>query len=124
MWGFLFASFDCALVRWRGKESPVNAIIAGAATSGVLAIRQGKSAFITATIVGGLILAMIEGMMHLANRTLSPGDPHAMTFEGLPQAEPAKASKDEGDQKKQTNFAPLVSMDRSKQATNESNEKK
>merc|ERR1719424_2316930 len=43
VWGGLFSSFDCTLVAIRKKEDPWNSIISGAA-------------------VGGVLLAMIEGL--------------------------------------------------------------
>lgn len=39
MWGGVFSSMDCLLIYYRQKDDPYNAIIAGAITGGVLAIR-------------------------------------------------------------------------------------
>ncbi|KAF2923811.1 hypothetical protein DAI22_07g221600 [Oryza sativa Japonica Group] len=41
VWCGLFSACDCALVSVRQKEDPYNSIIAGAATGGILAARQG-----------------------------------------------------------------------------------
>lgn len=39
MWGLCFASFDCSIAAVRKKEDPWNAILSGACTGGLLAIR-------------------------------------------------------------------------------------
>lgn len=40
VWGGLFSTIDCGLVRLRGKEDPWNSITSGAATGAVLAARS------------------------------------------------------------------------------------
>lgn len=62
VWGGLFSSFDCSLVAIRKKEDPWNSIISGAATGGVLAARGGWRAAGRSAAVGGVLLAMIEGL--------------------------------------------------------------
>jgi hypothetical protein len=62
VWGGLFSSFDCTLVAIRKKEDPWNSIISGAATGGVLAARGGWRAASRSAAVGGVLLAMIEGL--------------------------------------------------------------
>ncbi|KAJ8907182.1 hypothetical protein NDN08_003664 [Rhodosorus marinus] len=62
VWGGVFSSFDCLLVGVRGKEDPWNSIASGAITGGVLAARSGPSAMAKSAAVGGLLLALIEGM--------------------------------------------------------------
>ena len=44
MWGGCFSSVDCLLIHFRQVDEPVNAIVAGAVTGGVLAIRSGPQA--------------------------------------------------------------------------------
>ncbi|ALC42829.1 Tim17b1 [Drosophila busckii] len=61
VWGGTFSAIDCALVYWRGKEDPWNSIISGAATGGVLAARGGSAAMLSSALVGGVLLALIEG---------------------------------------------------------------
>lgn len=39
MWGGLFSTFDCALLAIRQKDDPINPIVSGAITGGVLAAR-------------------------------------------------------------------------------------
>ena len=62
VWGGLFSTFDCSLVAIRRKEDPWNSILSGAATGGVLAARGGWRAAGRSAAVGGVLLAMIEGL--------------------------------------------------------------
>mmetsp|Transcript_21814 Transcript_21814/g.47279 ORF Transcript_21814/g.47279 Transcript_21814/m.47279 type:complete len:232 (-) Transcript_21814:343-1038(-) len=62
VWGGLFACCDCSLSAVRQKEDPWNSILSGAATGGILAARAGPKAMASAAVVGGVILALIEGM--------------------------------------------------------------
>jgi len=62
VWGGLFACCDCTLSAIRQKEDPWNSIVSGAATGGLLAARAGPKAMASAAVVGGVILALIEGM--------------------------------------------------------------
>lgn len=40
VWGGLFSTIDCGLVRLRGKEDPWNSITSGAMTGAILAARS------------------------------------------------------------------------------------
>lgn len=62
MWGGLFSSFDCSLMKYSNQDRPINAIAAGALTGGVLAMRAGLKPAMRNAAVGGLILAVIEGV--------------------------------------------------------------
>jgi len=62
LWGGMFSTIDCTLIKMRGKEDPWNAIISGAATGGILAARTGVGAMAGSAIIGGVLLAMIEGV--------------------------------------------------------------
>ncbi|KAG9335288.1 hypothetical protein JZ751_005392 [Albula glossodonta] len=44
VWGGLFSTIDCGLVRLRGKEDPWNSITSGAMTGAVLAARSKSAA--------------------------------------------------------------------------------
>jgi import inner membrane translocase subunit TIM17 len=61
VWGGLFSSFDCTLAHFRRKEDPWNSIISGAATGGLLAARAGPKAAGKNALIGGVLLALIEG---------------------------------------------------------------
>ncbi|XP_064099877.1 mitochondrial import inner membrane translocase subunit Tim17-B [Macrobrachium rosenbergii] len=71
VWGGLFSTIDCSLVYLRKKEDPWNSIISGAATGGILAARSGAAAMAGSAVVGGMLLAMIEGVGILLTRFTS-----------------------------------------------------
>lgn len=71
VWGGLFSTFDCAMVYARQKEDPWNSILSGAGTGGLLALRQGFAASSRAALVGGVILALIEGAGIMTNKAVS-----------------------------------------------------
>lgn len=71
VWGGLFATFDCGLAGLRGKEDSWNAIMSGAITGGVLAARSGRNTMIASAVMGGVFLALIEGVGVLINRMTS-----------------------------------------------------
>lgn len=58
----MFSTIDCTLVHFRKKEDPWNSIISGAATGGILAARNGVGAMAGSAIIGGVLLALIEGV--------------------------------------------------------------
>lgn len=102
VWGGLFSTFDCAMVYARQKEDPWNSIVAGAATGGFLSMRQGMGAAGRSALMGGVLLALIEGAGLMLNRVLAnpplPADDPNLTaamggspFPGLPQAPPVVA---------------------------------
>jgi len=68
IWGATFSSFDCALIALRQKEDPWNSIWSGALTGGMLAARGGPAAALRSAVVGGILLALIEGMGIALNR--------------------------------------------------------
>jgi len=71
VWGLLFASFDCSFAAIRRKEDPWNSIAAGAATGGILTARMGLKAMGKSALVGGCLLALIEGLSILVSQKLS-----------------------------------------------------
>ncbi|XP_019931212.1 mitochondrial import inner membrane translocase subunit Tim17-A isoform X2 [Aedes albopictus] len=68
VWGGMFSTIDCTLVHFRKKEDPWNSIISGAATGGILAARNGVGAMAGSAIIGGVLLALIEGVGILFTR--------------------------------------------------------
>eukprot|EP00301_Raphidiophrys_heterophryoidea_P027316 c9599_g1_i1.p1 GENE.c9599_g1_i1~~c9599_g1_i1.p1 ORF type:complete len:204 (+),score=48.02 c9599_g1_i1:207-818(+) len=70
-WGTLFSTFDCTFVYLRGKEDPYNAIASGFCTGAALAARGGFGAAMRSGIVGGVLLALIEGAGILLSRTMT-----------------------------------------------------
>lgn len=81
VWGGLFACCDCSLTAIRQKEDPWNSIISGAATGGVLAARAGPRAMASAAVVGGVLLALIEGMGIMFTRMVAMPPPTAEDYE-------------------------------------------
>lgn len=79
VWGGLFSTFDCTLQGIRGKEDPWNSIASGAMTGGVLASRSGIRAAGKSAAVGGILLAIIEGIgiaitRYSSDQALSPDE--------------------------------------------------
>lgn len=68
VWGGLFSTIDCTLVHFREKEDPWNSIVSAAATGGILAARNGVPAMAGSALIGGVLLALIEGMGILFTR--------------------------------------------------------
>ncbi|XP_069603949.1 mitochondrial import inner membrane translocase subunit Tim17-B isoform X1 [Ranitomeya imitator] len=71
VWGGLFSTIDCGLVKLRGKEDPWNSITSGALTGAVLASRSGPLAMVGSALMGGILLALIEGVGILLTRYTS-----------------------------------------------------
>ena len=59
MWAGLFSVTDCILIAARGEEGPINQIIAGAVTGGLLAFRSGARVAFKNAVFGGMILGSI-----------------------------------------------------------------
>uniref|UniRef100_A0A023FAX5 Putative mitochondrial import inner membrane translocase subunit tim17 n=4 Tax=Triatominae TaxID=70999 RepID=A0A023FAX5_TRIIF len=68
VWGCMFSTIDCTLVHYRQKEDPWNSIISAAATGGILAARNGVPAMAGSAFIGGVLLALIEGVGILFTR--------------------------------------------------------
>ncbi|XP_039630933.1 mitochondrial import inner membrane translocase subunit Tim17-B isoform X1 [Polypterus senegalus] len=68
VWGGLFSTIDCGLVKLRGKEDPWNSITSGAMTGAVLAARSGPLAMVGSAMMGGILLSLIEGVGILLTR--------------------------------------------------------
>ncbi|XP_064633385.1 mitochondrial import inner membrane translocase subunit Tim17-A-like isoform X2 [Lineus longissimus] len=62
VWGGLFSAIDCSLVYIRKKEDPWNSITSGALTGAILSVRNGAGAMVGSAIIGGVLLALIEGI--------------------------------------------------------------
>lgn len=62
--------FDCTFAYFRGVEDPWNAIAAGGATGGLLAARAGPRAIARNAVIGSVLLALIEGVGILINKTV------------------------------------------------------
>jgi len=71
VWGGAFSSFDCSLAYIRQKEDPWNSIASGFLTGGVLTLRSGLRASFQSAVVGGVLLALIEGLGIAINRMVA-----------------------------------------------------
>lgn len=71
VWGLLFSSCECTLTTIRHKEDTWNAIISGAVTGGLLAVRAGFKAFMINAVIGGILMAAIEGSMIWLGRKMT-----------------------------------------------------
>lgn len=78
VWGALFSICDCSLVAVRHKEDAWNPILSGAATGGILALRAGPRTAAKNAVVGGALLAVIEGMGILLSRYMAQAEPPPM----------------------------------------------
>lgn len=74
VWGALFSICDCSLVAVRHKEDAWNPILSGAATGGILALRAGPRTAAKNAVVGGALLAVIEGMGILLSRYMAQAE--------------------------------------------------
>ncbi|KAJ6827797.1 putative mitochondrial import inner membrane translocase subunit TIM17-2 [Iris pallida] len=92
VWGGLFSVFDCSLVFALQKEDPWNSILSGAATGGLLSLRQGARASLRSAAVGGVLLALIEGAGIALNRYLVAAPPMDMAAIGDPGVLPASVA--------------------------------
>jgi len=89
VWGGLFSGIDCALVQYRKKEDPWNSILSGAITGGILSVRHGPASIVGSAAIGGILLAMIEGIGVLITRFTAPQF-HEANLQGLPPADPSQ----------------------------------
>merc|ERR1712232_1067446 len=84
VWGGTFSSFDCSLQFVRRRDDHWNAIASGFLTGGVLAARGGWKAASRNAVIGGVLLAIIEGVAALLMRSTSK-TPKEMALEQMEQ---------------------------------------
>jgi len=81
VWGGLFSTIDCTMIYLRKKEDPWNSITSGALTGAILSVRNGAGAMVGSAIIGGVLLALIEGMgivfMRYTSNQFTPEQPIA-----------------------------------------------
>ena len=76
IWGILFASYDCSFAHIRNVDDAWNAIGSGALTGATLAARSGTRAMVASSVIGGTLLAIIEGAGILLNRYITVNAVH------------------------------------------------
>lgn len=84
VWGGTFSSFDCSLQYIRRRDDHWNAIASGFLTGGVLAARGGWKAASRNAVIGGVLLAIIEGVAALLMRSTSK-TPREQALEAMDQ---------------------------------------
>lgn len=83
VWGGAFSMFDCTFQYLRNKDDHWNAIASGASTGGLLALRGGWRSASKQAVIGGVLLAIIEGVMVIFSRraTSTPRDQYYQAVE-------------------------------------------
>lgn len=69
VWGGMFSVYDCTLIQIRQKEDPWNNIMSGALTGATLSARSGFGPMVASAAVGGILLALIEGVGIMMTRS-------------------------------------------------------
>jgi len=100
VWGGTFSSFDCSLQYIRQRDDHWNAIASGFLTGGVLASRGGWKAAGRNAVIGGVLLAIIEGVASLLVRSTSKS-PREMGLEQMDQEKQWQESEREHQEKMQ-----------------------
>lgn len=89
VWGGLYSVCDCTLVYVRQKEDPWNSILSGAATGGILSLRQGFRSVIRSSMDGAIFFALVNGAIIMTQR--SQPDPLSMPVD-VPAVTPVEMS--------------------------------
>lgn len=110
VWGGLFACCDCTMVALRHKEDPWNSIISGAATGGILALRAGPKTAAKNALVGGVLLALIEGLGIGMTKVFSSMNPEDMPKILQPGGDEATAAPEKRVGPQQAALAPPIPM--------------
>jgi len=84
LWGGTFSTFDCSLQYIRQRDDHWNAIASGFLTGGVLAARGGWKSAGRNAMVGGVLLAIIEGVAALVMRSTT-ATPREQTLAAIEQ---------------------------------------
>ena len=84
-WGGLFSVFDCTAAYVRGTEDPYNSIMSGFCTGATLAARGGANAAFKSGMIGGILLAIMEGLNIAIQKqmgALAPPEPMVVEDKG------------------------------------------
>lgn len=95
VWGGTFSTFDCTLQYVRRTDDHWNNIAAGFLTGGVLAARGGWKQAGKNAVMGGLILAVIEGVSHLIMKSTAQS-PRDQQLQMLEMEKQQKAMEEKG----------------------------
>ena len=83
--GGLFSVFDCTAAYVRGTEDPYNSIMSGFCTGATLAARGGANAAFKSGMIGGILLAIMEGLNIAIQKqmgALAPPEPMVVEDKG------------------------------------------
>ncbi|TPX40473.1 hypothetical protein SeMB42_g05020 [Synchytrium endobioticum] len=98
IWGGLFSTFDCTIAGIRQKEDPWNSIASGALAGAVLSARAGPKAAAMSAVVGGVLLALMEGVgIAIGRASAGAFKPIAPIIPDLPQTAPTAPLSPYGD---------------------------
>merc|ERR1711865_1312912 len=89
-------TFDCSLQYVRRKDDHWNAIASGFMTGGVLAARGGWKAASRNAVIGGVLLAIIEGVAGLLTKSTAQS-PREMALQQMDQEKQMEAFQKKGD---------------------------
>lgn len=84
IWGGAFNAFDCTLQAIRRRDDHWNAIASGFLTGGVVAYRTGIASASQSAVIGGALLALIEGMSSVFSRYMQQ-TPREQALQALQQ---------------------------------------
>ena len=79
VWCFCFSCFDCSFSSLRRVDDAWNAIAAGGATGGLLALRHGRNTVLRHAALGAIFLGLLEGVAHYLPLMLPRADPSEVT---------------------------------------------
>ncbi|KAF8976021.1 translocase of the inner membrane [Entomortierella lignicola] len=71
VWGGLYSTFECGMKGIRQKEDPWNSIASGFLTGGAVAVRGGPKVIVTSAAIGGIFMAVIEGLGIVFSRSFA-----------------------------------------------------
>lgn len=97
VWGGTFSMFDCAFQYMRKRDDQWNAIASGAATGGLLALRGGWRNAGRQAVIGGVLLAVIEGVMVVFSRRTAT-TPRDQYYEAVKMEQRAAAAAERAKQ--------------------------
>eukprot|EP00397_Hematodinium_sp_SG-2012_P018089 GEMP01018515.1.p2 GENE.GEMP01018515.1~~GEMP01018515.1.p2 ORF type:complete len:221 (+),score=50.66 GEMP01018515.1:46-708(+) len=84
VWGGTFSAVDCSLQYVRQRDDHWNAIASGFVTGGVLAARGGVKSAGRNALIGGVLLALIEGVSSIVFRSTA-SSPREQTMQMIEQ---------------------------------------
>ncbi|XP_074271779.1 mitochondrial import inner membrane translocase subunit TIM17-1-like [Silene latifolia] len=88
VWSALFETMSGGLAHVRHKEDPWNSILAGGFTSAFLSIRKGFRPAFSQFLIGGALLACIEGVTIMTRRSVEMQSQNYPQYDSVPSPVP------------------------------------